>query len=105
MCSSDLTPYSHQEIIVRRELGLGDNVRITPSGGSLAADPMFSAGLERIGYAAKAIYDGGARRTLGHAFVFSLLFLGGLFSGLGILDNNLFRRWDTINRDKLGLED
>lgn len=61
------TPYSHQEIIVRRELGLGDDVRITPSGGSLAADPMFSAGLERIGYAAKAIYDGGARRTLGHA--------------------------------------
>lgn len=61
------TPYSHQEIIVRRELGLGDDVRITPSGGSLAADPMFSAGLERIGYAAKAIYDGGARRALGHA--------------------------------------
>lgn len=67
------TPYSHQEIIVRRELGLGDNVRITPSGGSLAADPMFSAGLERIGYAAKAIYDGGARRTLGHASAGPLL--------------------------------
>lgn len=46
------------------------------------------------------------RRTLGHAFFVSLLlFLGGLSSGLGILDNNLFRRWDTINRDKLGLED
>lgn len=67
------TPYSHQEIIVRRELGLGDDVRITPSGGSLAADPMFSAGLERIGYAAKAIYDGGARRALGHATAGPLL--------------------------------
>lgn len=67
------TPYSHQEIIVRRELGLGDDVRITPSGGSLAADPMFSAGLERIGYAAKAIYDGGARRALGHASAGPLL--------------------------------
>ncbi len=28
---------------------------------------MFSAGLERIGYAAKAIMDGNAGRTLAHA--------------------------------------
>lgn len=61
------TPYSHQEIIVRDALGLGPDVAITPSGGSLRADPLFSAGLERIGYAAKSIYDGGARRALGHA--------------------------------------
>lgn len=61
------TPYSHQEIIVRDALGLGPDVALTPSGGSLRADPLFSAGLERIGYAAKAIYDGGARRSLGHA--------------------------------------
>lgn len=63
------TPYSHQELIVRRELGLDDldgAVLVTPSGGSMAGDPMFSAGLERIGYAARAVFDG-ACAALAHA--------------------------------------
>lgn len=60
------TPYSHQELIVRGELGLGEDVAITPSGGSMTADPLFSAGLERIGYAARAVFDG-ADGALAHA--------------------------------------
>ncbi|MBX9922030.1 MAG: lipid-transfer protein, partial [Mycolicibacterium frederiksbergense] len=38
-----------------------------PSGGALAANPMFSAGLERIGFAAQHIFDGSAQRVLAHA--------------------------------------
>ncbi|WP_007025034.1 thiolase domain-containing protein [Saccharomonospora iraqiensis] len=60
-------PFSHQELILREELGLGDDVRINPSGGALTANPMFSAGLIRIGEAARHILDGGAERTLAHA--------------------------------------
>ncbi|AXB43824.1 thiolase domain-containing protein [Amycolatopsis albispora] len=60
-------PFTHQELILRRELGLGDGVRINPSGGVLTGNPMFAAGLARIGEAAKRILDGGARRTLAHA--------------------------------------
>jgi len=61
------TPFTHQELIVRGELGLGDDVRITPSGGALTGNPMFAAGLARIGEAAQRILDGDARRALGHA--------------------------------------
>ena len=61
------TPYSHQELVLRRALGIPDQVAVTPSGGSLKADPMFSAGLERIGYAANDIFEGRAERTLAHA--------------------------------------
>ncbi|GAA1944420.1 thiolase domain-containing protein [Amycolatopsis minnesotensis] len=61
------TPFSHQELILRAELGLGDDVRITPSGGALAGNPMFSAGLARIGEAARRIHDGSARKALAHA--------------------------------------
>ncbi|GAA1220520.1 thiolase domain-containing protein [Prauserella alba] len=60
-------PFTHQELIVRHELGLGDAVRINPSGGTLTGNPMFSAGLARIGEAAQRILDGDATRTLGHA--------------------------------------
>ena len=61
------TPFSHQELIVRSALGLGDGVRITPSGGALAGNPMFAAGLTRIGEAAQHIFDGSAGRVLAHA--------------------------------------
>jgi acetyl-CoA acetyltransferase len=61
------TPFSHQELLLRRELGLGAEVRITPSGGALAGNPMFAAGLVRIGEAAAPILAGDAGRTLGHA--------------------------------------
>lgn len=60
-------PFSHQELILREELGLADDVRINPSGGALAANPMFAAGLVRIGEAARRIWSGDANRALAHA--------------------------------------
>ena len=61
------TPFTHQELILRRELDLGDAVRVTPSGGALAGNPMFAGGLVRIGEAARQISDGTAGRVLAHA--------------------------------------
>ncbi len=60
-------PFSHQELILRRELGLADDVRINPSGGALVSNPMFTSGLNRIGEAARRIWDGSSDRVLGHA--------------------------------------
>jgi acetyl-CoA acetyltransferase len=60
-------PFSHQELVLRRELGLGDDVRINPSGGALTSNPMFTSGLNRIGEAARRVWDGSAARVLGHA--------------------------------------
>ena len=59
------TPFSHQEILLRQALGLGDEVRVNPSGGPLAGNPMFAAGLARIGEAATRIRPG--ERALAHA--------------------------------------
>lgn len=60
-------PFSHQELILRRELGLDDATDINPSGGALAANPMFSAGLVRVGEAATRIWSGRAETALAHA--------------------------------------
>ena len=60
-------PFSHQELILRRELGLSDDVTINPSGGALSGNPMFASGLIRIGEAARRIWDGESDRALGHA--------------------------------------
>jgi acetyl-CoA acetyltransferase len=63
-------PFTHQELILRQALapcGITGETEINPSGGALTANPMFAAGLARIGYAARAIIDGRARGTLGHA--------------------------------------
>ena len=60
-------PFTHQEIMLRSALGLGDSVTVNPSGGALCGNPMFAAGLVRIGYAARAVMDGAADRALGHA--------------------------------------
>jgi acetyl-CoA acetyltransferase len=60
-------PFTHQEILLRRALGLGDDVRINPSGGALCGNPMFAAGLARIGSAAQEIMSGRAARALAHA--------------------------------------
>jgi len=60
-------PFTHQEILLRAALGLGDGVRVNPSGGALAGNPMFAAGLARIGMAAREIFAGRAHRALGHA--------------------------------------
>ena len=60
-------PFSHQHLILTEAIGLGDSTTINPSGGTLAANPMFSAGLERIGEAARHIFSGEASRVLAHA--------------------------------------
>lgn len=60
-------PFTHQEILLTRALGLGDEVLINPSGGALCGNPMFSAGLSRIGSAAQQILSGRAGRVVGHA--------------------------------------
>jgi acetyl-CoA acetyltransferase len=60
-------PFTHQEILLRAALGLGDDVRVNPSGGALCGNPMFAAGLARIGTAAREIMSGRADRALGHA--------------------------------------
>jgi acetyl-CoA acetyltransferase len=60
-------PFTHQELILRHDLGLGADVRITPSGGALAGNPMFAGGLVRIGEAARQIFGGTAGRVLAHA--------------------------------------
>ncbi|ODR04532.1 lipid-transfer protein [Mycolicibacillus koreensis] len=60
-------PFSHQQVILTEAIGLGERARINPSGGALSANPMFSAGLERIGFAARHIFAGQAGRVLAHA--------------------------------------
>jgi acetyl-CoA acetyltransferase len=60
-------PFTHQELLLREALRLGDGVDINPSGGALCGNPMFAAGLARIGIAAQAVMTGRARRALGHA--------------------------------------
>ncbi|MEH3138264.1 thiolase domain-containing protein [Mycolicibacterium neoaurum] len=60
-------PFTHQQLILTEAIGLGSNTKVNPSGGTLAANPMFSAGLERIGFAAQHIFDGSAQRVLAHA--------------------------------------
>ena len=60
-------PFSHQELILRRELGLADDVRVNPSGGALTSNPMFSGGGIRIGEAAARIWSGEVGKAVGHA--------------------------------------
>jgi acetyl-CoA acetyltransferase len=60
-------PFSHQQIILAEAIGLGPSTRINPSGGALAANPVFSTGLERIGFAARHVFDGSAQRVLAHS--------------------------------------
>ncbi|WP_020495429.1 thiolase domain-containing protein [Sciscionella marina] len=60
-------PFSHQEILLRQAIGLDEAVEVNPSGGPLAGNPMFAAGLSRIGEAASRIHDGSADAALAHA--------------------------------------
>ncbi|CAN1547395.1 PaaJ Acetyl-CoA acetyltransferase [Mycobacteriaceae bacterium] len=60
-------PFSHQHLILAEAIGLTPSTKINPSGGALAANPMFSTGLERVGLAARHIFDGSAGRVLAHA--------------------------------------
>ncbi|HEY0448064.1 thiolase domain-containing protein [Actinophytocola sp.] len=58
-------PFTHQEILLRQALGLGGEVTVNPSGGPLCGNPMFAAGLVRIGAAATRIAPG--ERAVAHA--------------------------------------
>jgi acetyl-CoA acetyltransferase len=60
-------PYTHQELILRDALGLNGETSVNPSGGALAGNPMMSAGLARIGEAARRVIDGTAGRAVAHA--------------------------------------
>jgi acetyl-CoA acetyltransferase len=60
-------PFTHQQLILAAAIGLSDSTKVNPSGGALAANPMFVAGLERIGFAAEHIWNGSAGRVLAHA--------------------------------------
>jgi acetyl-CoA acetyltransferase len=60
-------PFSHQQLILAEAIGLNGSTKVNPSGGALAANPMFSTGLERIGFAARHVFDGSAQRVLAHA--------------------------------------
>jgi acetyl-CoA acetyltransferase len=58
--------FSHEELLLRQVLGLDESVKVNPSGGALASNPIMATGLSRIGYAAQHVMDGGSR-ALGHA--------------------------------------
>ena len=60
-------PFSHQEIILSRALGLGEDTAINPSGGVLAGNLMMASGLSRVGEVFNRIVSGDARRGLAHA--------------------------------------
>jgi acetyl-CoA acetyltransferase len=60
-------PFAHQEIILREAMGLGDRVRLNPSGGALAANSLMTAGLIRFGEAAIRVLGGDADRAVAHA--------------------------------------
>ena len=59
--------FTHEEPVLVEALGLGPGVRVNPSGGPLAANPIMATGLVRIAEAARQIRDGSAHRTLGHS--------------------------------------
>ncbi|MFE1174944.1 thiolase domain-containing protein [Streptomyces sp. NPDC058773] len=63
-------PFTSQEVVLRRALKLDapdGTVRINPSGGALAANPVMAAGLIRLGEAAARIHRGESDRALAHA--------------------------------------
>jgi len=60
-------PFSHQEIILKRALGLKDDVNVNPSGGALASNALMVAGLLRVIEAADRIMSGQADRAVAHA--------------------------------------
>ncbi|MBB3045963.1 acetyl-CoA acetyltransferase [Litorivivens lipolytica] len=60
-------PFSHQEIILKKALGLGDDTVINPSGGVLAGNQMMASGLSRVGEVANRIIKGEIKRGVAHA--------------------------------------
>jgi acetyl-CoA acetyltransferase len=60
-------PFTHQEVLLRQALGLGEGTVINPSGGALAANVVMASGLIRLGEAARRITAGEADRAVAHA--------------------------------------
>jgi acetyl-CoA acetyltransferase len=60
-------PFSHQELILTRALGLGEETSVNPSGGVLAGNMMMAAGLSRVGEVFNRILAGEAERGIAHA--------------------------------------
>jgi acetyl-CoA acetyltransferase len=60
-------PFSHQEIILTRALGLRGETDINPSGGVLAGNLMMASGLSRIGEVFNRIVGGEVERGIAHA--------------------------------------
>jgi acetyl-CoA acetyltransferase len=58
--------FTHEELLLREVLGLGDEVAVNGSGGALRANPIMATGLCRVGHAANHIFGGGSR-ALAHA--------------------------------------
>ena len=61
------TAFTHEELLLRQVLGLGDDVEVNPSGGPLVSNPIMATGLIRIAEAARQIRDNGKTRTLAHS--------------------------------------
>ena len=59
--------FSHEELILAEAIGLDGSTPVNPSGGPLAANPVMSAGLIRIGEVARRITAGDAGRGVAHA--------------------------------------
>lgn len=60
-------PFSHQEIILSRALGLGADTVVNPSGGVMAGNLMMASGLSRIGEVFRRIVSGDVTRGVAHA--------------------------------------
>ncbi|CAA0101255.1 3-ketoacyl-CoA thiolase [Halioglobus japonicus] len=60
-------PFSHQELILTRALGLDKETQVNPSGGVLAGNLMMASGLSRIGEVFNRIVKGEAQRGIAHA--------------------------------------
>jgi acetyl-CoA acetyltransferase len=58
--------FTHEELLLRKVLSLGDDVAVNPSGGALRANPIMATGLCRVGFAADHIFGGG-HRALAHS--------------------------------------
>jgi acetyl-CoA acetyltransferase len=58
--------FTHEEVLLRHALALGDDVVVNRSGGALASNPIMATGLARMGYAANHVFGGG-RRALAHS--------------------------------------
>jgi acetyl-CoA acetyltransferase len=60
------TPFSHQQSLITKALGLSDSTVLNPSGGVLAGNLMMASGLSRIGEVAKRLISGEFSRGVAH---------------------------------------